>query len=54
MDTIINLIQTIGFPMAVVVWLLYDRLQRDKYIVIGMNGIVNTLDKIEMRLMENK
>lgn len=53
MEDIINIIQTIGFPMAVVVWLLYDRLQRDKYIVECMNNIATILERMEIR-MEDK
>lgn len=53
MDQLVDIIQSVGFPIAIVIWLLYDRLQRDKYIVSSMNNIATTLEKIEIR-MEDK
>jgi len=50
MDTIIDIIQSLGFPIAICIWLLYDKLKIQKQILDAINNNTTALRLLEKKL----
>ena len=50
MNELVAIISDVGFPIAVVIWLLYDKSKRDEKVVVALDRIMTTIDRLEERL----
>lgn len=50
MQDMVDLITNVGFPIAIVIWLLYDKAKRDEKVVLALDRIMQTVDRLEERL----